>query len=357
MKTEGCRILHAIFAFMIGGAETMLVDIANEQVARGCDVTLLIVNDCVSEQLIGKLDSRISVVRLGRREGANPLALLWRYNRCVARLKPDVLHVHNFKLSLLTLCRRRRMVWTVHCLDMPMASFNRPIIAAISEAVADDVRRRLRGADVTVIENGIDVRAIRQRRESVLHRPVRVVQVGRLEPSLKGQDILVEAAAILKRRGVDVRVSFIGGGDSSTLQQLADGLGVGDIIDFEGVRDRSYIYDHLADFDIMCHPSRFEGFGLTVAEGASAGLPLVVPDSGGPREVMDNGRLCTTFLSGSADACADALQEVIERYPEKLDLAERGRRYVCERFTVARMVDKYMKLYSRIAGGNHATED
>ncbi len=80
----------------------------------------------------------------------------------------------------------------------------------------------------------------------------------------KGQDILINAISILKKRNIkNIEVSFIGtGNDIHILKQMADNLGVSEQIHFLGLKDRQYIYSHLKEYDLMCHPARYEGFGL-----------------------------------------------------------------------------------------------
>ena len=86
-------------------------------------------------------------------------------------------------------------------------------------------------------------------------------------------------------------VAFIGEGDSRTfLEKMSADLNVADRVDFLGLKDRDYIYQHLCDYDLMCHPSRFEGFGLTVAEGMVAKLPVLVATGDGPYEIIGQGK-------------------------------------------------------------------
>lgn len=324
----------------------MLVDLVNEQIAAGNDVSLLIVNDDVEPYLVGKLSPEVKVSYFRRRPGANPLPLFFRLNRFLLKERPDAVHAHSVKLPALIRVMRNRVVYTVHSLAVPLQYVKGIRKAAISEAVRADVTARDPEASVVTIENGIVAKEIGQRQALPLSRPVKIVQVGRLASDLKGQDILIDALAILRGKGVDATVTFIGdGADMEALKERARTAGVADRVVFEGLRTREQIYSHLKDFDIMCHPSRFEGFGLTVAEGLVAGLPLVVPEKGGPWEVAGEGRFCTSFTSGSAQACADALEKVIDNYPEALTQAALGRDYVLDRFTVSRMAGEYLALY------------
>lgn len=342
------HILHCTYSMEVGGAETMLVDIMNGQVKRGHRVTLLIVNDRESAQVMNAVDPAVDIVRFRRREGAAPLLMMARLNMAIARLRPDIVHVHHEKFCRLVRLRRSRMIYTVHALNITMEYSAGTAMAAITDVVADDIRGRLPGADVTTVPNGIIVADVARRPEGMPHT-FRLVQVGRLEPELKGQDIAIRALGILKRRGTDnVEISFIGTGSGlDSLRRLAENEGVARQIHFEGMRDRGYIYSRLCHYDAMIHSSRYEGFGLTVAEGMAAGLPLILTDHDGPWEVADHGRLCLSAEKGNAESFADAIAALIADYPTALNRAQEALDYV-RRFDISHTIEAYDRLYDKV---------
>lgn len=326
----------------------MLVDIMNGQARRGDRVTLLIVNDRESAQVMDTIDPAVAIVRMRRREGSAPIVMMARLNMAIARLNPDIVHVHHEKFGRLVLLKRKRMLYTVHALNIPMKYSSGIAMAAITDIVADDVRRRLPGADVSTITNGIRVDDIR-RREGGVPSVFRFVQTGRLAPELKGQDIAIRALGILKRRGVEnAELHFIGAGSGlDSLRKLAEDEGVAEKVHFEGMRDRDYIYSHLKDYDAMIHASRYEGFGLTVAEGMAAGLPLILTEHDGPWEVADNGRLCLSAEKEDAEGFANAMATLMADYPSYLAKAGEAREYV-RRFDISKTIEAYDSLYRRL---------
>lgn len=342
------KILHCIFSFTVGGAESMLVDIVNEQVKTD-DVTLLIVNDYYDRGLLAALDPRVKVLLMKRREGANPLILMVKLNWRLRRLNPDVIHVHNHKLPGLIRGLDRKLVFTAHCLNVPMTYVGRVRIIAISDAVRGDIVNRRPEADVTVIQNAICAEAVRVRDMRPFGERLRVVQVGSLNVDYKGQDYLIEAVGILKKRGIDnVSVDFIGNGPHRVmLEELAGRIGVSDRVNFLGERNRAYVYEHLRDYDLMCHPARYEGFGLVIAEGMAAWLPVAVPSEGGPYEVVGRGRFGTVFAPRDAEACADAIKSVYDDYGKALSRVADAAGYVAANYSIATMVARYRRFYRR----------
>lgn len=347
------RILHIIFAFVIGGAETMLVDIVNRQVAQGHDVGLLIVNNLVDPALLSTVDRRVRVALWHRKPGSFAPALALRLNIFVRRYGADVIHIHDMKLAGLIRGLDRKLVYTVHDLNLPQR-YLRPTIlqAAITEAVRDDVLRQAPKSNVEVVSNGIDISRIAMRQEGRLPSgEFRIVQSGRLLYSKKGQDILIRALARLRTLmpGMRFTVDFLGDGpDRRELAELAQSLGVASQVRFTGALSRSKVYAAYAGYDMMVHPARFEGFGLIVAEAMAAGLPVAVPDKGGPAEVVGNGRYGTLFACDSHEACAEAIAAVASDYQKALLRAGEARRYALANYSLDAMVDKYIAIYRRL---------
>ncbi|ROS60971.1 glycosyltransferase involved in cell wall biosynthesis [Frigoribacterium sp. PhB160] len=138
----------------------------------------------------------------------------------------------------------------------------------------------------------------------------------------KGTDILIEAVAQLEPiiRGRAVRLEIYGGTFFSDpvfvteVERLARESPVpvsfrGHVDDVDSVLDR---------IDVMVLSTRFpEPFGQVVVQGLAHGAVVVVPDQGGPLEVVTDGVNGLTFSSGRPEALRDVLDEVL-RSPEKM---------------------------------------
>lgn len=343
------KIVHCIYSFCTGGAETMLIDIVNEQVKTE-DVTLIIVNDFYQTYLLKQISPDVKVIKLHRKRRSYSLFPIIKLNWLLYQLAPDVVHVHNpTLLSVIVPCAGRERFLTVHDLHVPMKHAGRGVrLIAISEAVAADILQRS-GLVATVIPNGITVNKIAKHVPNTLitRRCMRIVQVARLEMEKKGQDILIQAVALLKKRGItNIEVDLIGEGQSEqALRQLAQQLSIDNQVNFLGLCDRQYIYSHLKDYDLMCHPSRYEGFGLTVAEGIAAMLPILVSDEGGPYEIIKHGELGYTFRMEDAVDCADKIEYIYHNYSTVIERTNKAYCYIVEKFSVERMVSEYIKTY------------
>ena len=114
------KICHLIFSFNTGGAETMLIDIVNEQVKTE-QVYLGIINDSVNQRILSQIDSRVHIYRLNRTPGSrNPVPLI-KLNLWLLSKRFDVIHTHNLGILPLLFPRASRVRFaTVHALHVPL---------------------------------------------------------------------------------------------------------------------------------------------------------------------------------------------------------------------------------------------
>ena len=110
-------------------------------------------------------------------------------------------------------------------------------------------------------------------------RPLEILTVGALVRT-KGQLELVRSLATLTDRRA-LRLTLLGdpGGDPDYVQELRDAAG--DLeLRFTGDLDSERVAEHLAQADLFVSASRFESYGMSVAEAAASGLPILGFDVG-----------------------------------------------------------------------------
>ena len=133
-----------------------------------------------------------------------------------------------------------------------------------------------------------------------------VISLGALV-ARKGHDVAIEAVARLP--GVSLRV--IGEGpERARLAALIDRLGVADRIALMGAVPHAELGPILAAADVMALASASEGLANAWVEALAAGVPIVVTDVGGAREVLTEcafGRLAARDPAAFAEAIAGLL--------------------------------------------------
>ena len=144
------------------------------------------------------------------------------------------------------------------------------------------------GVDLTVFSPGSKAEA--RARVGIPADAVLLLFVGRIQP-LKAPDVLVRAAAELVRRRPDLRSSLVVGilgGASGTgvrnpmgLTELAQQLGIADLVRFVPPVDRSTLAQWYRAADLVAVPSHSESFGLVAVEAQACGTPVVAANVGG----------------------------------------------------------------------------
>jgi glycosyltransferase involved in cell wall biosynthesis len=134
----------------------------------------------------------------------------------------------------------------------------------------------------------------------------RLACVARLEPSAKGQDLLLQTLARPQWSARPIEVNFYGSGPAAHgLQRLARHLQL-KTVRFRGhVDDVSAIW---AENHLLVLPSRFEGLPLALVEAMWCGRPAVVTDIGGATELCVHGE--TGFVA--AAPVAPLIEETME---------------------------------------------
>lgn len=366
------KVTHIFWSLGFGGIETMLVNIANEQAKAGAEVSIIIINDWLEKSLVDALSPRVRLVCLNRKLHSHSLSFIYQLNRALGRLSPDVIHLHSSGLIRLLCSKQNRVACsTLH--DLPTGSVKRgrlmnlvpfahmtlykssnvvnidevPQVFAISNAVQQALRDNY-GVESTVVHNGIMTSRFVSRPKTMPEGQLRIVMVSRLEHGKKGQDLLIRAAAALQGT---VTVDFIGTGSSMEyLKQLTVELHAKDYIRFLGKQTQDYVAAHLADYDLFVQPSRWEGFGLTVAEAMAAGVPVLVSEGQGPAEVTQGDRYGWLFANGDAYDLQRQIVFIKEHYGEAMTKANEAKEYVRNTYDVSVTARTYLREYERIGG-------
>jgi glycosyltransferase involved in cell wall biosynthesis len=168
---------------------------------------------------------------------------------------------------------------------------------------------------------------------------IRLLVVGRISHR-KGQDVALEAAALLRSRGYRVVLTLLGdcyrGYESylGDLRRLVLERDLGDAVHFAGYSPDPGPF--LAASDVLLVPSRVEPFGNVAVEGLLSGIPTVVSRVGGLGEIVRDGVTGLSVPPGDPTALADAVAGLIDDRPRARAMAAAGRADAQERFSPER---------------------
>jgi glycosyltransferase involved in cell wall biosynthesis len=165
----------------------------------------------------------------------------------------------------------------------------------------------------------------------------------------KGIDIFVDAAPRVFEQLPHARLAVVGNGAlRGALERQARALDLDGRLRFFDYRGPSARY--LRSTDVFVMASRYEAFGIGLAEALACGVPQLTTGAGGTAEVVRDDETGLLFRRDDPSDLADKLVRLLGDAP----LRDRMSRASCERhrhlFTPDRMVDEMVAVFDDVAG-------
>ena len=317
------------------------------------------------DQLVGELEALSVPVRcIGSTKGATP-GIFPRFRRLVDEWQADLVHAHLPVAGIVArVAAKVPVVYTEHNLAWsyrPLTrAFNRltygrnAAVTAVSAQVADTIAR-YSGPRATIVSNGVNVSVdaqakSRARAELGLSQDDSlIVHVGNIRPG-KGHEVLVQAASLLRERGLEALLVSIGveknPGDLDRLRAKVAAAGLGERVRFLGRRPDALAF--IAAADVYVNAAEFEGLPVTILEAMALGRPVVATAVGGIPAVVHNGVTGLTVEPGKPDQLATGIAMLLTQPAEARRLAEAGQKLVTAEFGLEPMVRAFENIYRRV---------
>lgn len=185
--------------------------------------------------------------------------------------------------------------------------------------------------------------------------PLRLLHVGSLN-RVKDQGTLLEAAALLKQRGLGFVLDIVGEDTlGGAVQRRAEQLGLGEIVRFHGGMPHRELRPWVEQADLLVVSSRNEGAPVAALEAAVAGVPTVGTAVGHLADFAPDAAVAVPV--GDAAALADAIAETAADEKERLRLAAAVQALALAAdadFTAAEFRTLYAELCARRAASRHS---
>lgn len=356
------RIVLILYSGHTGGAETVSGELAVELRRMDVDASVLFV--CDSAEIGRRLDAEgvpwsalnmtrgADVVRHGRRycdratemgaDGAITMATgflagllrVHGYPGVVLGVEHGGLLQEN-SLNVLNRMKRRldraSGVWALNCQ------------VGVSDAICSEILKTTHAGRVERIYNGVNTERFRPERGSGHAHGCIVGAAGRLVHG-KGFDVLVRALAMLTgSSGIQVRIAGVGP-EQGVIQRAADELGVGERVTFVGPVSDMAVFWNACDVAVVPSNELVESFGMCAAEAQACGIPVVVTDSGGLPEVVEDGVTGKVVPRGDASALAQAMEVYRCDVGRRIYEGRFARERVLRLFSIEAMALGYMHL-------------
>ena len=355
------RIMYLTFSFTVGGTERLTVDICNH-LSREHDVFLYIINDKIDNQLIETIDNSVIVHCQNRKNKSifyvfKTMLEIYKY---AIENNIQVIHCNSINcpemLVLTKLLRpKTRIIYTIHSVDGfgKMAKSRvllRNLICTRIIAISECVKRKiiLQGASknkTIVIYNGINFnKFLKQKKQFDSNNPV-IGCLGRIDPAIKGQDLLVKATKQLSETYPRI-VCCCGGAVQSKeemakiTQYIKENHLESNIVFMGNINNVSKFYSMI---DVAVVPSRAEGFGLSFVEALSLGIPCVSSNVDGLTELNNILKQGVMFEKGSVEDLTEKILLVLMNYEEIKNAMNPN--MVLSKFCIESMCEKLIEIY------------
>jgi len=295
-------------------------------------------------------------------------ASLLQLRNAIRTFKPAIIHVDTPRMAHLAWLVRGDARLVIHLRVPDRDGLSDRLLARETDgmiAISSAVARRFEGYSekvrqkIEIIYNPIDTvrfkpvsavekRTLRQGFGLPINRPVVVMMAAYV--AIKRHDFALDVWRAVTER-VDAHLVFAGSGDSAARQAIERRVAS------LGLQDRVQVLGHVPDpekllscADLFLLTSTEEGFGRVAAEAGACGVPAIVPDYAGHREVVEHGVTGMRLPVEDPTPWVEPIVTLLADAPLRRKMGRAACKRVEETFSVKRHVERVMGFYSKLLG-------
>jgi glycosyltransferase involved in cell wall biosynthesis len=365
--TDTIRVLHLVNGEHYSGAERVQDLLARQLPRFGCEVGFACVKPRRFPEARESKDAPLVEMPM---RGRFDLRVVKRIVQLVNAQSYELIHAHTPRTALVgQLAARRAGVPFVYHVHSPAGrDSNRRLLnwvnatvewaavrsadrlIAVSPSLRDYmVDRGLPAERVVCVPNGVP-----ETRHAVERRPRSdtwtLGTVALFRPR-KGTEVLLEALAMLRSRGIDVRLRAVGGFETpayeASIHRLADQLDLSTAVDWIGFTRN--VNRELAKIDLFVLPSLFgEGLPMVVLEAMAVGLPVVATRVEGVPNAVVHRETGLLVEPGSVSQLAQSIEQLVTGEIDYAGLGRGARRLHAEAFSDSKMAEGVASVYHAV---------
>lgn len=351
------KILYIITGLGLGGAERVVVDLADQMYNLGHQVKIAYLKD---EVKVKPQSKEIEMIALGLDSPTQILLASQKYRKLIKEYRPDVVHAHMVHANIFT--RLNRLFCTVPRL-INSAHSNieggqlRMLAYRLTHSLADlttnvsqnavkefEKRKAVPVGGIQAVYNGIDLHKFKSSDNSIFDtNHINFISVGRFHDA-KDYPNLIQAVYLVKQQtDKSVRFYIAGEGDLRLqLEELIKQLNLTKDIILLGAR--SDIPDLLNSADFFILSSKYEGLPTVVIEAMACQCFTIATDCGGSAEIL--GKTGILVEPQSSEKLAQSILQALELSEEQIqENNQLARQRVEELFSVEKSVQIWLNIY------------
>jgi glycosyltransferase involved in cell wall biosynthesis len=354
------EIVHITEAFG-GGVLSMLTQLSNRAAAAGVNVTILHSIRQETPNNFSKLFHpavKLTYVNMTREVSVKEdVSSLWNLVRKLKECNPSVVHLHSSKAGVLgraaarIAAPRAKVLYSPHGLaflrrDVSAAkqfaylSFERiaarmgGTIVACSPGELREIETKMHARKTRMIENGVNVMEILPRATQDPSQ-VLVGMSGRASYQ-KNHEAFAKLATDL--RGPAVKFLWIGGDQKEVPADTPEGA-----VSCSGWVTRQRALELTSQLDVYVQTSRWEGMPIALIEAQVAGIPAVVTDVVGNRDVVVHG--VTGFVASTEAEMEQYVAQLRDDPALRARMGAAARKSASARFSMDAIFRQWLSVY------------
>ena len=354
------NVMQVMPEFGLAGAETMCECLCNElsklDYVKLTVVSLYDFHSPITERLEEK---GIEVVYLGKKSGMD-FSITKKLTKLMKEKNINVVHTHRYVMQYAIPAAKRAgvkaRVHTVHSVATEEVDKFRRLLAkifykhrnvrsvAISPRIRDTIYEEygIDKNDIAMVYNGSDLSKCNPKSDYSANGKFSFIHVGRMVP-VKNQQLIIEAAEVLKNKGYEFTVDFIGGGEKE--QEYKDEVlkrGLEDFVIFNGLQ--SDVHQFLSRSDCFLLPSLYEGMPVTLIEAMGTALPIIASRVGGVPDMIEDG-VSGILIEPNLEELVAAMQKIMDDQKLREAYGCRAKQKSVD-FSATNMLEGYLRIYN-----------
>ncbi len=367
--------MKILYVTTIGGTMSFFIEHFKMLIAEGHSVELACNTSSPVEQNILDLDVKIHNVQFSRTPLSCDNIIAYRQLYKIVKLNSyDIIHCHTPNAAVITrlVCKKMRKLglkvfytahgfhfykgapiknWMMYYPVEWLCAHWTDVLILINQEDYKFAQKHIKAKQIEYIPgiglnlnrfSNVKVDKVAKRNElNIPEDCFLMTSVGELNRN-KNHEIIIRAMAELKN--AKVHYAIAGKGENRLyLLELARKLGVSEQLHLLGFRkDIPELY-YISD--ICCFPSFREGLGMAVLEGMACGLPVIVANNRGTRDVCINGKNGIVCEARDVYQFRDAIEFMILHPEIRCEMAKRNLEKV-KKFEVGNVLEKMHKIYN-----------
>lgn len=359
------RILYVVTGLGNGGAERVVCDLANGMFKKGHDIKIVYLT---GDALTKPDHEEIELIKVNLNDFRSLLPTYIRLTKIIRNFRPDVVHSHMVHANIIMRLVRisapmKKLICTAHSNNeggtLRMLAYRvTHRLANVTTNVSNMASQTFEGLravpskGMLTVYNGIDLNKFKYESNARSNINLElnideshklVLAVGRFNEA-KDYPNLLKAVSLLKQEIVyPFKVVVAGDGELRVvIEDMINSLGLREEVILLGRRND--IPELMSATDLFVLPSKYEGFGLVVAEAMACECLVVATDCGGVAEVLNN----SDFLVPPSDPVAlkNKMKSALElQGKNKSMVINKNLKHVRENFSLENIIKKWAILY------------